>query len=129
MSHEVICCSNLSRRRVAAICRTRMQEAGKSYYHYRTVRRQLADRCEFETITADQILRDKLVFGIQDSKVRERWLREKNLSLQKTDEICRAQETTTEQMKVAGGVGTGDTDSGDLNAFRGTQPPFSLKCF
>ena len=66
---------------------SRMQEAGESYDHYRTVLRQLADRCEFETITADQILRDKLVFGIQDSKVRERLLREKNLSLQKTDEI------------------------------------------
>ena len=70
-----------------------MQDAGKSYDHYRTALRQLADRCEFETITADQILRDKLVFGIQDSKVRQRLLHENNLSLQKTDEICRAHET------------------------------------
>ena len=67
-----------------------MQEAGESYDHYRTALRQLADRCEFETITADQILRDKLVFGIQYSKARQRLLRKKNLSLQKTDEICRA---------------------------------------
>ena len=96
---------------------SRMQEAGESYDHYRTVSRQLADRCEFETITADQMLRDKLVFGIQDSKIRERLLREKNLSLQKTDEICRAHETTIEQMKVVGGASTGDTDSGDVNAF------------
>ena len=96
---------------------SRMQEAGESYDHYRTVLRQLADRCEFETITADQILRDKLVFGSQDSKVRERLLREKNLSLQKTDEICRAHETSIEQMKVVGGASTGDTDAGDVNAF------------
>ena len=60
---------------------SRMQDAGESYDHYRTALRQ------FGTITADQILQDKLVFGIQDSKVRERLLREKNLSLQKTDEI------------------------------------------
>lgn len=33
---------------------SRMQEAGESYDHYRTVLRQLAERCEFETITADQ---------------------------------------------------------------------------
>jgi len=72
------------------------------YDHYRTVLRQLADRCEFETITADQILQDKLVFGIQDSKVRERLLREKNLSLQKTDEICRAHETTIFSRAVDG---------------------------
>ncbi|PFX31634.1 Retrovirus-related Pol polyprotein from transposon 17.6 [Stylophora pistillata] len=89
-----------------------MQEAGETYDHYRTVVRQLADRCEFESITADQILRDKLVFGIQDSRVRERLLREKDLSLEKTDEICRAYETTMEQMKVVGGTSTGDTDLG-----------------
>ncbi|CAH3105182.1 unnamed protein product [Pocillopora meandrina] len=45
-----------------------MQEVGASYNHYRRTLRQLADRCEFETITVDQILRDKIVFGIQDSK-------------------------------------------------------------
>ena len=44
---------------------SRMQDAGESYDHYRTALRQLADRCEFETISADQMLRDKLVFGIR----------------------------------------------------------------
>ena len=91
-----------------------MQEAGESYDHCRTVLRQLADRCEFETIKADQILRDKLVFGIQDSEVRERLLREKNLSLQKSDEICQAHETMIQQMKVVGGASTGDPDLGDV---------------
>ena len=81
------------------------------------VLRQLADQCEFETITADQILRHKLVFEIQDSKVCERLLREKNLSVEKTDEIYRAHETTIEQMRVVGGASTGDTDLGDVNAF------------
>lgn len=66
-----------------------MQEVGASYNHYRRTLRQLADRCEFETITVDQILWDKIVFGIQDSKVRERLLRKKNFSLQKNDEIFR----------------------------------------
>ena len=50
-------------------------------------------------------------FGIQDSKVRERLFREKNLSLQKTDEICRAHETMIEQMKVVGGASTGVASS------------------
>ena len=70
-----------------------MKDAGESYDHYLTAIRQLVHRCEFETISADQILWDKLVLGIHDSKVRERLLREKNLSLQKTYEICRAHET------------------------------------
>ena len=54
-----------------------MQEVGASYNHYRRTLRQLADRCEFETITVDQILRNKIVLGIQDSKVRERLLRKR----------------------------------------------------
>ena len=32
---------------------SRKQEVGESYDHYRTALQQLADRCEFETITAD----------------------------------------------------------------------------
>ena len=40
----------------------------------------------------------QLVFGIQDDKIRERLCREANLTLEKTDEICRA----TESMKIVG---------------------------
>ena len=72
---------------------SRMQESGESYDHYQTALRLLVERCEFESITPNQILRDKLVFGTCDSQVRERLLREKNLSLEKTDEICRSHET------------------------------------
>ena len=66
---------------------SRMQESEESYDHYQTALRQLVERCEFESITPNQILHDKLVFGIRDSKVPERLLREKNLSLEKNDEI------------------------------------------
>ena len=59
------------------------------------------ERCKFESIIPNQILRDKLVFGIfHDSKVRERLLREKNLSLEETDEICHSHETMVQQMRV-----------------------------
>ena len=40
------------------------------------------------------------MFGIRDSKVRERLLREKNLSLEETDEICHSHETMVQQMRV-----------------------------
>ena len=45
-------------------------------------------------------MRDRLVFGIRDSKVREWLLQEANLTLQKTEEICRAAESMLAQMKV-----------------------------
>lgn len=54
---------------------------------------------EFATITAHEILRDKLVFGIRDTKVRERLLRESDLTLAKTNEICHAAESMAAQLK------------------------------
>ena len=95
---------------------SRMQESGESYDHYRTALRQLAERCEFESITPNQILRDKLVFGIRDSKVCERLLHEKNLSLEETDEICHSHETMVQQMRVVGDAGLSVADAGNVNA-------------
>ena len=93
-----------------------MQESGESYDHYRTAHRLLAETCKFETITPIQILRDKLVFEIRDSKVRERVLHEKNLSLEKTNEICHSHETMVQQMKVVGDAGLSVADTGNVNA-------------
>ena len=95
---------------------SRMQKSGESYDHYRTALRQLAEKCEFESITPNQILRDKLVFGIRDSKVRKRLLREKNLSLEKTVEICRSHETMVQQMRVVGDAGLSVADAENVNA-------------
>ena len=77
----------------------RAQEAGESYDQYKTALRKLAEGCEFHTITPEEILRDRLIFGIRDVKVRERLLRESQLTLKKTDEICRASESTAAQLK------------------------------
>ena len=78
----------------------RMQEAGESYDQYSTALRKIAAGCEFTDITPDEILRDRLVFGIRDNKVRERLLRESALTLDKTNEICHAAESMNVQMKM-----------------------------
>ena len=77
----------------------RVQEAGESYDQYKTALRKLAKGCDFDSITPDEILRDRIVFGIRDNKVRERLLRESQLTSKKTDEICRASKSTAAQMK------------------------------
>ena len=86
----------------------RAQEAGESYDQYKTALRKLAEGCEFHTITPEEILRDRLIFGIRDVKVRERLLSEWQLTLKKTGEICRASESTAAQLKE---VSEGDTVS------------------
>ena len=44
-------------------------------------------------------MRDRILFGIKNQQVRERLLREANLSLSRTMDICRAAESTAAQMK------------------------------
>ena len=78
----------------------RVQESGESYEQYRTALRKLSVGCDFQSITPEEILRDRLLFGIRDNKVQERLLREPRLTLTKTDEICRAAESLDAQMKT-----------------------------
>ena len=60
----------------------------------------VADKCAFHAITPDDLLRDRIIFGIADNKVRERLLREPELNLAKTLNICRASEMSQAQVKV-----------------------------
>lgn len=101
--------------------RYRFKEPGETYDQYRTALRKLADGYEFQAITPDEILRDRLVFGIRDVKVRERLLRESKLTLQKTDEICRASESTIAQMKLVG------NDMGQVVNVVNTEKRYSQK--
>ena len=48
----------------------RVQEAGKTYDQYQITLCKLAEGCDSQTITPDDISRDRLVFGIKDAKVR-----------------------------------------------------------
>ena len=96
----------------------RLQEPGETYDQYRTALRMLAEGCDFETITPQEILRDRLIFGIKDDKVRERLLRENSLTLLKTDEICRAAESMVAQMKIVG-----DTSGMTVSVVRSQEHP------
>ena len=60
----------------------------------------MSDKCAFDVILPDDILRDRIIFSIADNKVRERLLREPELSLTKTLDICRASEMSQAQIKV-----------------------------
>ena len=67
---------------------------------YVTALRQIADKCAFGAITPDDLLRDRIIFGIADNKVRERLLREHEFNLSKTLDICWASEMSQAQIKT-----------------------------
>ena len=96
----------------------RSQEPGESYDQYRTALRKLAEGCGFASITPDEMLRDRLVFGIRDSKTRERLLREPALTLKWTDEICHAAESMVSQLKLVE-----DDPSSGVNVLKAPMAP------
>ena len=77
-----------------------MQEPGESYDQYTTALHKLAEGCNFDTVTPEEILRDQLVFGIRDAKVRRQLLRETSLTLKKTDRQMKVVEENTETNQV-----------------------------
>ena len=58
----------------------------------------MSDTCEFGGLK-ESLIRDRVVFGIQDSSVRERLLRDPQLTLQTMTEKVRSAEPTQAQLK------------------------------
>lgn len=80
---------------------SRQQEPGELFDRYVTELCQIADKCAFDAITPDDLLRDRIIFGIADNKVRERFLSEPKLNLaMKTMDICQAVEMSQAQTKA-----------------------------
>lgn len=66
---------------------------------YLTDLKQKSKDCEFGTMESDMI-RDKIVFSTTDQRLKERLLREVNLTLEKTVDICRAAEAAKTQIQA-----------------------------
>ena len=67
-----------------------------------TVLKNLADTCEFRALK-ESLIRDRIIFGIQDSSVTEQVLRDAKLTLETATEKVRSAELTQiplKQMKV-----------------------------
>ena len=77
---------------------TRNQEETESIDQYVTELRTLASTCEFENLK-EGLIRDRVVCGIRNQALKERLLRECDLTLKKAVDICRAAEVSREQVK------------------------------
>ena len=76
----------------------RTQASGESIDAFVTALRDLSMACEFEA-ARDSLICDRLVQGIRDDRVRERLLRETDLSLQKAIDMVRSSEIAQVQAK------------------------------
>ncbi|XP_077862889.1 uncharacterized protein LOC144345112 [Saccoglossus kowalevskii] len=78
---------------------TRNQEPHEGLDKYITDLKVLAATCNFSTLH-DSLIRDRLVCGIGDTRLRERLLRETDLDLDKCLQICRASELSKERIRT-----------------------------
>ena len=71
---------------------SRNQKDGESTTTYIGELRRLAHSCDFENITPDQLIRDRIVCGVRDDGLRKKLLQSDNLSLDGCVSTCRASE-------------------------------------
>ncbi|GBO31314.1 hypothetical protein AVEN_94970-1 [Araneus ventricosus] len=75
-----------------------VQQEGQAIECYVTQLKTLASTCEFEE-QENVLIRDRIVLGIRDSRLKERLLHESGLGLEKAIEIVRTAETSREQLR------------------------------
>ncbi|XP_019746382.1 uncharacterized protein LOC109528343 [Hippocampus comes] len=77
---------------------THDQQQGVPFDQYLAELHTLSKTCEFDTLR-DSLVRDRIVCGTADNALRERLLRETELTLDECVSMCRAAETTKAQAK------------------------------
>jgi hypothetical protein len=82
---------------------TRVQRDDETADQYATELKLLAKNCNFGSLE-DELIRDRVVYGIKSERVRERLLRERELTLDKALEVCQINEQSEEQLKVLNDV-------------------------
>lgn len=76
---------------------TKTQARGESLGQFVTELRTLAKKCKFGQLS-DELIRDRIVCGINNEKLKERLLRDGELTIPRTISVCRASEETTHMM-------------------------------
>ena len=88
------------------------------FVDYLTVVQNLADACEFAE--KENMIRDKIVFSIapQEKSLKERLLRQDNLTLSKTRDLCVAFEVTQNEVRSMSAQSTNDKSVNYVNKRR-----------
>ncbi|KAL0150957.1 hypothetical protein M9458_053744 [Cirrhinus mrigala] len=85
------------------VFRSRVQQPQETFDNFLTDLRLKAKTCNFDQLS-DSMIRDQIVFGIGDAKLRQRLLRETELTLQEAIKICQASELAQLHVKTFGEI-------------------------
>lgn len=78
---------------------TRTQQPSENFMTFLTDLKKLSGCCEFGEIK-DSLIRDRIICGINDSELKNRLLREGNLTLEKCVSMCKTEELARSQVKA-----------------------------
>lgn len=76
------------------------QLESKTFEMFRSSARSFVKTCSYCIKCVDLVIRDRLVLGIFDHRTQQSLLRERNLTLEKRIDICKAAENASVQSKV-----------------------------
>lgn len=77
----------------------RSQQEGETFDHFQIELKRLAQICEFGDQT-NSLIRDRIIIGVKDNVLQERLLREGDLTLKKTIDLCQAYEASKNEAKT-----------------------------
>ena len=97
----------------------------RSFDIFVTDLRRKAEYCDFGAIK-DSLIRDQIVVGINDPKLRQRLLRETDLTLEKAIKLCRITEQSQAQSKI---FISPTTQTGNIDAVKKEEPPVDTAKF
>jgi transposase InsO family protein len=83
-----------------------------------------ADKCDFGALK-DELVRDRIVVGIRDKKVQKTLLVEENLTLMKTESICRVSEETESHIRDLNKEESYVVDAFDKNKAKRATPKYA----
>ena len=96
------------------------QETNEDFDHFVTRVKNLASTCEFSTLL-NSLIRDRIVVGVKSDGVRERMLRDKDLTLDRAIEMCKTAEVTKKHMQQLKEESTKEESTGEVREIRHKQ--------
>lgn len=74
-----------------------IQQEGQSFDDFLTELKILAATCEYKE--EDNMIRDRIVFGVKDPEIKDKLLTISNLTMDKAEEICKTTEATKQELQ------------------------------
>ena len=97
---------------------SRFQKPAESFQSFSSELRTLAKTCEFDKVTPDQLIRDRIVCGVSSGKLRETFLNKRDLTLRKAIEIGQVAELTSEHSKTLRAAASANGNASDLHEIK-----------